>query len=75
MIAKPAPGINPLATDSEGEVWENPKAYYQAERKLARWQRPRHGVRNNPAAGGKHSARSTACKGTPTAYVATPCIR
>ena len=28
-----------LATDSEGEVWENPKAYYQAERKLARWQR------------------------------------
>ena len=32
-------GINPLATDSEGEVWENPKAYYQAERKLARWQR------------------------------------
>ena len=32
-------GINPHATDSEGQVWENPKAYYQAERKLARWQR------------------------------------
>ena len=32
-------GINPLATDSEGEIWENPKAYYQAERKLNRWQR------------------------------------
>ena len=32
-------GINPLATDSEGEIWENPKAYYQTERKLNRWQR------------------------------------
>ena len=32
-------GINPLATDSEGQTWENPKAYYQAERKLNRWQR------------------------------------
>ena len=32
-------GINPLATDSEGEVWDNPKAYYQAERKLNLWQR------------------------------------
>ena len=32
-------GINPMATDSEGQVWENPKAYYQTERKLRRWQR------------------------------------
>ena len=32
-------GINPLATDSEGQVWENPKAHYQAERKLKRWQK------------------------------------
>ena len=32
-------GINPHATDSEGQVWENPKAYYQAEHKLRRWQR------------------------------------
>ena len=32
-------GINPLATDSEGQTWENPKAYYRAERKLNRWQR------------------------------------
>ena len=32
-------GINPSATDSEGETWENPKAYYVAERKLGRWQR------------------------------------
>ena len=32
-------GINPLATDSEGQVWENPKSYYRAERKLRRWQR------------------------------------
>lgn len=32
-------GINPMATDSEGQVWENPKAYYRAERKLRRWQR------------------------------------
>ena len=28
-----------MATDSEGQVCENPKAYYQAERKLRRWQR------------------------------------
>ena len=32
-------GINPLATDSEGQTWENPRAYYAADRKLARWQR------------------------------------
>ena len=32
-------GINPLATDSEGHTWENPKSYYKSERKLARWQR------------------------------------
>ena len=32
-------GISPSATDSEGQTWENPKAYYQAERKLAKWQR------------------------------------
>ena len=32
-------GINPHATDSEGQVWESPKAYYQAELKLRRWQR------------------------------------
>ena len=31
-------GINPAATDSEGETWENPKAYYKAEKRLARWQ-------------------------------------
>ena len=36
-------GINPLATDSEGQVWDNPKAYYQAERKLRRWQRAQAG--------------------------------
>ena len=32
-------GINPAATDSEGQTWENPKAYYKAEKRLARWQR------------------------------------
>lgn len=32
-------GINPHATDSEAQTWENPKAYYQAEKKLRRWQR------------------------------------
>ena len=32
-------GINPQATDSEGQVWENPKAYYKMEKKLRRWQR------------------------------------
>ena len=32
-------GINPLGTDSDGEVYENPKASYQMEKKLKRWQR------------------------------------
>ena len=32
-------GINPHSTDSKGQTWENPKAYYRAERKLRRWQR------------------------------------
>ena len=32
-------GINPHATDSDGDVYENPKAYYAMERKLRRWQR------------------------------------
>ena len=32
-------GINPLATDSEGQTWENPKAYYRTEQRLRRWQR------------------------------------
>lgn len=32
-------GINPLGTDSEGETYENPRATYQVERKLRRWQR------------------------------------
>ena len=32
-------GISPHATDSEGQTWENPKAYYKAEKKLNRWQR------------------------------------
>lgn len=27
------------ATDSEAQTWENPKAYYVAEHRLARWQR------------------------------------
>ena len=32
-------GMHPLGTDSEHQTWENPKAYYTAEKKLARWQR------------------------------------
>ena len=32
-------GINPLAVDSAGAVYENPRAYYKAQRKLRRWQR------------------------------------
>ena len=32
-------GSSTMATDSEGRVWESPKAYYRAERKLRRWQR------------------------------------
>ena len=32
-------GINPHATDSDGQTYENPKAYYAMERKLRRWQR------------------------------------
>ena len=32
-------GIDPQATDSEGFTWENPRAYYRAEKKLRRLQR------------------------------------
>ena len=32
-------GINPQATDSEGQTWQNPRAYYRMEKKLRRWQR------------------------------------
>ena len=32
-------GINPSATDSDGQVYQNPKAYYAMEWKLRRWQR------------------------------------
>ena len=33
-------GINPIATDSDGQAYQNSKAYYAMERKLKRWQRP-----------------------------------
>ena len=32
-------GINPLGTDSDGRTYRNPKASYQVERSLRRWQR------------------------------------
>ena len=32
-------GINPLATDSDGQEYQNPKATYRMEKKLRRWQR------------------------------------
>ena len=32
-------GIKPLAVDSDGEVFENPRAYFTQERKLRKWQR------------------------------------
>ena len=32
-------GINPHATDSDGNTYQNPKAYYRMERRLRRWQR------------------------------------
>ena len=32
-------GINPHATDSDGQTYENPKAYYRMKGKLIRWQR------------------------------------
>ena len=32
-------GINPHATDSEGQNWEPPKAFYKDEKRLRRWQR------------------------------------
>lgn len=47
--------INPLGTDSEGQVWENPKAYYLAERKLRRWQRAQ--VRRTPGSRGWREAQ------------------
>ena len=32
-------GINPLGTDSDGQTYRNPKASYEVEKKLRRWQR------------------------------------
>ena len=32
-------GINPLGTDSDGQTYRNPKASYQVQKKLKRWQR------------------------------------
>ena len=32
-------GINPIGTDSDGQEYENPRATYQMEKKLRRWQR------------------------------------
>ena len=32
-------GINPLAVDSDGVTYDNPRGYYQAQRRLKRWQR------------------------------------
>ena len=32
-------GINPMGTDSDGQEYENPRATYQMEKKLRRWQR------------------------------------
>ena len=32
-------GINPLGTDSDGQTYRNPKASYQVQKKLRRWQR------------------------------------
>ena len=32
-------GISPLAVDSDSKEYENPKAYYAAQRRLKRWQR------------------------------------
>ena len=32
-------GINPLGTDSDGQVYRNPKASYEVQKKLKRWQR------------------------------------
>ena len=32
-------GINPLGTDCDGQEYENPRATYQVEKKLRRWQR------------------------------------
>ena len=32
-------GLNPHATDSDGNTYQNPKPYYQMERRLRRWQR------------------------------------
>ena len=32
-------GINPLGTDSDGQVYRNPKASYEVQKNLRRWQR------------------------------------
>ena len=48
-------GLNPHATDSEAQTWENPKAYYKAEKKLRKWQRAQ--ARRTAGSHGWHEAQ------------------
>ncbi|MCY4364850.1 MAG: transposase [Chloroflexi bacterium] len=48
-------GINPHASDSDGQTYENPKAYYQIERRLRRWQRAQ--ARRQRSSRGWHEAQ------------------
>lgn len=47
-------GINPHGTDSDGESYENPKAYYREQGKLRRWQRAQ--ARRKPGSRGWQEA-------------------
>ena len=57
-------GLNPHATDSEGQTWQNPKAYYEAERKLRRWQRAQ--ARRTPGSRGWWKAQRRIRQSQPT---------
>lgn len=48
-------GVNPTGTDSEGQVWENPKVYYRSERKLRHGQRAQS--RRTPGSRGRREAQ------------------
>ena len=68
-------GINPLAVDSDNVTYDNPRGYYQAQRRLKRWQRHRPAAPKAAGAGGRHNAVSTVLTAGPRDCATTRTIR
>lgn len=68
-------GINPLGTDSDGEVFPNPKAYYSQERKLRRWQRAQGRRKKGSRDGGRPRGKSTSATSGSKGCERTPLTR